>query len=59
MGGTSSLEAALAGEKNPVKRILKLLGPGLIYERTPAGKGVRVQPSAPFLITEPLPRPAL
>lgn len=30
MGGTGSLEAALADEKNPVKRILKLLGPGLI-----------------------------
>ena len=30
MGGTGSLESALADEKNRIKRILKLLGPGLI-----------------------------
>ena len=30
MGGTGSLEAACASERNPVKRFFKLLGPGLI-----------------------------
>jgi len=29
-GGTGSLEAAILGEKNPLKRFAKLLGPGLI-----------------------------
>ena len=29
-GGTGTLEAALEGERNPVKRFLKALGPGLI-----------------------------
>src|SRR5580765_6241266 len=29
-GGTGSLEAAMLVEKNPIKRFLKVLGPGLI-----------------------------
>ncbi len=48
-GGTGSLEAAVEAEKNPVKRVLKILGPGLITgasDDDPSGIGTYVTAGA-------------
>ena len=48
-GGTGSLEAALQKERNPVKRFLKVLGPGLVTgasDDDPSGIGTYVSAGA-------------
>jgi len=48
-GGSESLESKLKGEKNPIKRFLKLLGPGLITgasDDDPSGIGTYAQAGA-------------
>jgi NRAMP (natural resistance-associated macrophage protein)-like metal ion transporter len=50
-GGTDSLEAAIEREHNPVKRVLKILGPGLITgasDDDPSGIGTYAQAGASF-----------
>ena len=50
-GGTGSLEAAMMLEKNPIKRFLKVLGPGLITgasDDDPSGIATYAQAGARF-----------
>src|SRR2546422_5488104 len=50
-GGTSSLEAAMMQERNPVKRFFKVLGPGLITgasDDDPSGIGTYAVAGASF-----------
>jgi len=50
-GGTDTLEAAMLAERNPVKRLLKVLGPGLVTgasDDDPSGIGTYTTAGAQF-----------